>query len=210
MHFETNSSLHIYMVSRTREKLIEVARQLFMKKGVENTTMNDIAAASEKGRRTIYTYFKNKKEIYNAVVEQQSEQLVSELRGVSLSDLPPADKLEAYLRLRFMFVDKLNPKSERGRYFFLRDHRRMDRVHKLALGKEFHIMYAIVAEGVQKGVFDAEQARRLPSLVALLSQGVDHTSSRDAATEIVPATTNVQDDVVEFIMHALLITDNRQ
>ena len=50
------------MVSKTRDRLIEVARQLFVYKGVENTTMNDIAAASDKGRRTIYTYFKNKKE----------------------------------------------------------------------------------------------------------------------------------------------------
>lgn len=49
------------MVSKTRDKLIEVARQLFTNKGVENTTMNDIAAASEKGRRTIYTYFKSKR-----------------------------------------------------------------------------------------------------------------------------------------------------
>lgn len=43
------------MVSKTREKLIDVARQLFVHKGIENTTMNDIAAASDKGRRTIYT-----------------------------------------------------------------------------------------------------------------------------------------------------------
>lgn len=46
------------MVTKTRDKLIEVARQLFAHKGIENTTMNDIASASEKGRRTIYTYFK--------------------------------------------------------------------------------------------------------------------------------------------------------
>lgn len=44
------------MAIKTREKLIEVARQLFARKGIENTTMNDIANASEKGRRTIYTY----------------------------------------------------------------------------------------------------------------------------------------------------------
>ena len=47
------------MVVKTRDKLIEVARQLFANKGVENTTMDDIANASAKGRRTIYTYFKN-------------------------------------------------------------------------------------------------------------------------------------------------------
>jgi AcrR family transcriptional regulator len=57
------------MVLKTRDKLIEVARQLFATKGEENTTMNDIAVASEKGRRTIYTYFKNKREILNAVVK---------------------------------------------------------------------------------------------------------------------------------------------
>lgn len=70
------------MVSKTREKLIDVARQLFVHKGIENTTMNDIAAASDKGRRTIYTYFKNKREIYNAVIERESEQLVKRLRSI--------------------------------------------------------------------------------------------------------------------------------
>jgi len=58
-------------VSKTRIKLVDVARQLFAQNGVENTTMNDIALASKKGRRTLYTYFKNKDEIYSAVVESE-------------------------------------------------------------------------------------------------------------------------------------------
>ena len=45
-------------VSKTRAKLVDVARQLFAKNGVDDTTMNDIAVASKKGRRTLYTYFK--------------------------------------------------------------------------------------------------------------------------------------------------------
>lgn len=35
-------------VSKTREMLIDVARQLFARMGVDNTTMNDIALASKK------------------------------------------------------------------------------------------------------------------------------------------------------------------
>ena len=42
-------------VSKTRAKLVDVARQLFAKNGVDETTMNDIALASKKGRRTLYT-----------------------------------------------------------------------------------------------------------------------------------------------------------
>ena len=34
-----------------------LARQLFAKNGLESTTMNDIATASGKGRRTLYTYY---------------------------------------------------------------------------------------------------------------------------------------------------------
>ena len=45
-------------VSKTRTRLVDVARGLFAKQGLENTTMNDIAVASGKGRRTLYTYFK--------------------------------------------------------------------------------------------------------------------------------------------------------
>lgn len=41
-------------VSKTKAKLVDVARQLFAKMGVENTTMNDIALASKKvGERFI-------------------------------------------------------------------------------------------------------------------------------------------------------------
>ena len=69
------------MVSKTRDRLIEVARQLFARKGVENTTMLDIAAASDRGRRTLYTYFRNKREIHQAVIEREGEQAVARERA---------------------------------------------------------------------------------------------------------------------------------
>ena len=56
-------------ISKTRQKLVDVARQLFAKNGLENTTMNDIAQQSGKGRRTLYTYFKSKDEIYYKIIE---------------------------------------------------------------------------------------------------------------------------------------------
>ena len=66
-------------VQRTRAQLVDVARQLFAKKGVEETTMNDIAVASKKGRRTLYTYFKSKDQIYLAVVESELEVLSTKM-----------------------------------------------------------------------------------------------------------------------------------
>lgn len=51
--------------------LIEVSRELFAKHGKRNITMNDIAEASRKGRRTLYTYFSNKEDIFKAVVDKE-------------------------------------------------------------------------------------------------------------------------------------------
>ena len=56
-------------ISKTRQNLVDVARLLFAKKGIANTTMNDIAVASGRGRRTLYTYFKSKEDVYYAVSE---------------------------------------------------------------------------------------------------------------------------------------------
>ena len=78
---------------KTKTKLVDVARMLFAKNGLENTTMNDIALASGKGRRTLYTYFKSKEEIYWAVIECELERLIERMNDVASQDTEPEDKL---------------------------------------------------------------------------------------------------------------------
>ena len=80
-------------VSKTRAKLVDVARQLFAKKGVDDTTMNDIAVASKKGRRTLYTYFKSKEDIYMAVVESELEMLSDAMEQVAKKYITPDEKI---------------------------------------------------------------------------------------------------------------------
>ncbi len=46
-----------------QEFILAEARKLFAAKGVENTSMDDIAAAAEYTRRTLYAYFKSRDEI---------------------------------------------------------------------------------------------------------------------------------------------------
>lgn len=191
------------MVLKTREKLIEVARQLFAHKDVENTTMNDIAAASDKGRRTIYTYFKNKREIYNAVIERESDNIVEKLREVQLSNLPPAEKLRMGLMRRFEIVSRLSSKQDSLRTLFIRDLRRIERIRKLAGAKESEILNAILTEGVKAGVFDAAQALRLPALTTLLFQGTDYFNLKEDSDEKANTVMFINDSI-EYIVNGIL------
>ncbi|MBP5742175.1 MAG: TetR/AcrR family transcriptional regulator, partial [Paludibacteraceae bacterium] len=84
-------------ISKTRQMLVDVARQLFAKDGKNNVTMNDIATASQKGRRTLYTYFKNKNAIYLAVIEKEISLLQEKLQTVLDKNVPPDQKKIEYL-----------------------------------------------------------------------------------------------------------------
>lgn len=192
------------MVLKTREKLIEVARQLFAHKGVENTTMNDIAAASDKGRRTIYTYFKNKREIYNAVIERESENLLENLREVECSNLSPAEKLAEGLKRRFEIIMQLSQRHDSIRIIFYRDLRRIDRIRKLVSEKEKEIFNSIIEEGIKSGEFEIEQAKRLPSLVKMLLQGNDYFNIK-ADIEERQQTAKLITEAVNYIVHGILI-----
>ena len=196
------------MVSKTRDKLIEVARQLFANKGVENTTMNDIAAASEKGRRTIYTYFKNKREIYNAVVERQSERMVENLRNIASSTLEPVQKLEQYLNQRFQLVVDYAPRHDMVlRHIFDRDLRRMERVHKLAAIKESEMFRKLLDEGIAKGAFDPVQAERLLKVHPILFQGVDFCVMRDSTDTSGISVLDSREAVVKFLVAGIAINN---
>ncbi len=199
------------MVSKTRDKLIEVARQLFVYKGVENTTMNDIAAASDKGRRTIYTYFKNKKEILNAVVEKQSDAIISRLQEIVTSDLDPESKLRAYLRLRFKIFNQSIPRAEsKSHLLFTRDHRRNMRINQLALIKERALFVTLLKQGVDAGVFDSGQAERLPWLHVLAFQASDYFQNNGLFEQFSADTDEVCERMIDFMVAGLTSPRNKQ
>ena len=118
-------------VSKTRDMLVDVARQLFARMGVDNTTMNDIAQASRKGRRTLYTYFKSKNEIYLAVVESELDQLHKMLVDVASKDLPADEKLLTFIYSRLDAVKALVFRNGTLRATFFRDIWRVEKVRKL-------------------------------------------------------------------------------
>lgn len=191
------------MVIKTREKLIEVARQLFAHKGIENTTMNDIANASDKGRRTIYTYFKNKKEIYNAVIEQESEQMVSQLREILQLNISPVEKLRRFLEIRFALISDFISQGESIKRFFGLDIKRVEKIRKLASEKENEILRSIIDDGINQGFFDESQCKYFESLQFLIFQSTDMSYLEESVYILSTDKNRFTSDIIEFIINGL-------
>lgn len=161
------------MVKKTREKFIEVARQLFARKGVENTTMNDIASASDKGRRTIYTYFKSKREIFNAVIESETDQLLDKLRSIVVRDESAEKKFREYVACRFETMKEIVRRNGSLRAGFFRDVRKVDRARRVINEKEIDILHQILRQGVEDGEFEIDNVKTTAIIITMSIHGLD-------------------------------------
>ena len=160
-------------VLKTRAKLVDVARQLFAKKGVEDTTMNDIAVASKKGRRTLYTYFKSKEEIYMAVVEAEIEMLYQTLNKVAQKDISPEKKI---LELIFTHLESTKTIVYRNgtlRADFFRDIWKVEAERKDFDIKEVALFRKILKEGKDARVFDIDDVEITASILHYCIKGIE-------------------------------------
>lgn len=141
-------------IHKTKNLLIDVARQLFAKLGVENTTMNDIALASHKGRRTLYTYFNNKNEIYEAVLDAELNKMLLALKNVASKELPADEKLLLFLYTRFDIIKEVVARNGTLRADFFRDIWKVQNVRKSFDRKEIELLCIILKDGVESGIFE--------------------------------------------------------
>jgi AcrR family transcriptional regulator len=82
--------------ARTRDALVQAARQVFERDGFLSARVTDIADAAGVAHGSFYTYFKDKKEILAAVLaELQEEMLHPRLSRTALDDDPAAAIEEA-------------------------------------------------------------------------------------------------------------------
>lgn len=188
---------------KTRDKLIDIARQLFAHKGIENTTINDIAQAADKGRRTIYTYFKNKKEIYNAVVESESEKVVIKLTEVLNMPISPDQKLMEFIFQRFEAMKDLVYRNGSLRTGFFRDVRKVERARKATTPKEINILESILQEGVDKGVFRIKHVDKTAMVMLLCLQGLDVPYIRDNFSDLGIEKNKLRDYLNDFILYGI-------
>jgi AcrR family transcriptional regulator len=75
-----------------RQSIIDAAKELFYEKGFQMTTMEDIAAASELSKGTLYLYFGSKDELYISIILEGFRIIDEKLKEISASDMELVDK----------------------------------------------------------------------------------------------------------------------
>ena len=160
-------------ITKTRQRLIEVARELFAKNGLEATTMNDIAKASGRGRRTLYTYFRHKEEIYYAVIEEELALLSEKMEGVTKMHAEPEEKIFALIYTHLSIIRETVLRNGSLRAEFFRDIWMVEKVRRTFDAKEHRILHLGPQHGSDKGRFRSENVGLMTDIIRYSVKGLE-------------------------------------
>lgn len=185
-------------IAKTRQTLVDVARQLFAKNGMANTTMNDIAVASGKGRRTLYTYFNRKEDIYYAVIEYELERLSDKLDEVAAKKMRPQDKIIELIYTHLSMIRETVVRNGNLRAEFFRNIWMVEKVRKNFDEDELEIFRKVYQEGKEMGEFDIDnvdlvadithyciKGLEVPFIYGRIGHGIDVESSKPLVAKVV-------------------------
>lgn len=160
-------------ISKTRTRLVDCARELFARKGFEATTMNDIATASGKGRRTLYTYFKNKEELYESVIASELEILSEKLDETANQIISPEEKIVGIIYTHLSMIKEVVTRNGSLRAEFFRDIRMVEHVRRAFDEEERAVIRQVLQEGVDRNIFKIESIPLVADIIHYAIKGME-------------------------------------
>jgi AcrR family transcriptional regulator len=152
---------------RQRATILEAARGLFIQKGIQGTTLGDIAAEIGVSRTTIYQYFSNQTDIAWAILEENFEEFQEDAGNVFQGDKTGYEQIEAYLST---FLTGLTQYPEQFHFLAQFDvmYASSQEVERLLATVKRTMGSAVepVAEAVRRGIADGSLRSDLDSTLA--------------------------------------------
>ena len=156
-----------------RTKIILTASRIFSLYGFRKTTMEELSKALNKGKSSIYYYFRSKEDIFEAVVLFEANLLRTQLTtAIKEVDSPP-DKLRNYIFVRMRAFEKLSNyynavfDKNLDHYEFIEKIRaRYDR-------EELAMLRLLVYVGKSRSVFEIEDSEYTAMAIQTMLKGLE-------------------------------------
>lgn len=94
---------------KNRDLLLRTAQALFVEHGAGAVSMSQIAEAAGVGKGTLYRHFENKRELVEALLDQEQRELQESMFARLRAGGPPLEHLRWFLTQVLAFVDRNRP-----------------------------------------------------------------------------------------------------
>ena len=189
-------------VKNSKETILNQALTIFGRLGFHKTTMADIANASKRGRRTIYMYFKNKEEVYEAVVEREINRIIENI-SEKLSSIPdPETKFAKYIELRIRAILQLTKDFSALRHAFLNNYKWVEKIRLSLDEKELNMITELLTTAAKNQHFSVTDTELSAKNIMLLIKGIEYILIKENNDEL--ATKHIH-NLQNLLLNGLLI-----
>jgi AcrR family transcriptional regulator len=157
-----------------QSSIVRSAQPLFAQFGLKNVTADDIAKEARISKATIYRHFKNKTEIFDAVIQDEVDSLLASIREAVDAEDTAVEKLRAHLNIR------LGKVSEFVNFYRVTQESSSDYWPHIAqvrtdfLQKEQQAVAEILSLGVRTGELLVEDPEKTAYIMSLALASVEY------------------------------------
>lgn len=160
--------------------ITDAARKLFIEKGFDETTMDDIAREAGFAKGTVYLYFKSKNELMAFIVLASYDSFFDEIEAMAARDIPAQEKMEKMTLMYREFVE-----TTIRQYGFGNMWNNIEHMADILTGETkanicrqnkriFALVQQIIKEGQEQGVFNKDIDSLYTSIaISAFTSGLD-------------------------------------
>ena len=191
---------------RRKQELLKIAYRMFIEKGYENTSIDEIIAEAGIAKGTYYYYFESKEATLEAVIDMMIEEEVGKAKEVLAASLPVPMKLVSV-------ICSFRPAQDEQVIAKVLDANENIVMHEKAnrrlVEEAVPLLTEIVREGISQGIFDCTNTEERVKMLLILSQhmfddGVFTERDVEVYVDMVEKTLGAKSGTMSFI--AELIT----
>ena len=151
-----------------RNEILDAAEELFVTKGYDKTSTNDILDKVKIARGTLYYHFKSKEDILNAMIDRINSSLIARAEAVA------KDKSVPIVERIVMAISSLRVNTDIGNEIITLVHKPQNalmhqKMQKSLVEGVLPILTDLVNEGNKEGIFDVKYPKETTEMLILYS-----------------------------------------
>ena len=154
---------------RRKQNLLNIAYRMFIEKGYENTSVDDIITEAGIAKGTYYYYFESKEATLEAVIEMMIEKAENIAKAALMNPVPIPQKLASVVyafqpnKDEIVITDVLERKENIVMH---------DKIGKKIVEVAVPILSDIVREGIAQGIFACTNVEERVKMLLIMSQNM--------------------------------------
>ena len=186
---------------RRKQELLRIAYQMFIQKGYEETSIDEIIAEAHIAKGTYYYYFPSKESTLEEVINMMISDEVQRAREVLSSPIPIPQKLVSVItslrpeQNESNIADTLNQKENIIMH---------EKISRRIVDEAVPLLSEVVSEGIEQGMFTCDHIEERVRMILIMSQHLfDNGNFTEGDIEVfidmVEKTLGAQSGILGFI-----------